>query len=272
MTTLRINRFLILSYFVFLISPLVSAASWYETTGHPGSICVPCHQRFSERSVYAADIPVPLKNPEIQSLFPCVKPGCHKYNRNFPEDVRWQRHLGICGNCHSQKNGKYNIHENHLNFSLLQPPWELSYPSNISLREKGVECEICHASPSGYNSTIASVPPLNITSPAPPVTIIKPPWNNSCSYCHPTARNAKRLHEVHEPVVLQACPVCHTSKVFEQTDFVLRVAGEKSLLEKKLIEVKEEFFAVKELRSYFYSIADQIIKAYVSYIGGEKKA
>lgn len=255
------------AFVIFFIG--LAYASWYETVGHPGAICVPCHQRFSERSPYGINASIPVKNFAIQTIFPCSKPGCHKSNPAYPEKTRWKLHLGICSNCHLAKEGEYDIHENHLNFSLLQPPWELNYPSNISLREAGVECRICHATPEGYNSTIVRVPPINITTLPLPGTVIRPPWNNSCSYCHPAVKDAKRLHDVHEPVILEACPVCHTSKVFSNQGFVLRVAGEKSLLAKKLIEIKEEFFMMKELRSYFFDIADQIIKVYLSFRGGE---
>jgi len=249
--------------------PSVQAQSWYQTTEHPANFCIPCHQRFAENSVHATDIPNPMTAKYALTIFPCTKPGCHKINPDFPEKKRWSKHLGICGNCHSQKNGKYDIHEIHLNFSLLEPPWVLEYPQNISLRTEGVECKLCHATPEGYNSSIVSVPPLNVSIPRIPGTVIKPPWNNDCSYCHPTVNGAKRLHDVHEPIILKACPVCHTSRIFSRKDFLIRVAGEKSLFEKKLIEIKEEFFVIKELRNYFSAITDQLIKVYISIIGGE---
>ncbi len=264
---------LFLSAFIALLVGIAHAEDWYESAGHPGTFCAPCHQRFSERSPYAVGIPKQVKNPEVIAIFPCSKPGCHQYNRAIPLPVRWQRHLGICGNCHPQKAGKYDVHNIHLNFSLLQPPWALEYPTNQSptLREKPVECKICHATPEGFNSSVATVPPWNASLPRIPGSILKPPWNNDCSYCHPAAKDATRLHDVHTPVIILACPVCHTSKIFTRQDFLGAVAGEKSLIQMKIIEIKEEFLLIKEFRAYFYDIADQIIEIYVSLFKGSSR-
>ncbi len=264
-----IKRFFFFVFVLIASIGIASASNWYETNEHPGAFCIPCHQRFSEHSQYGAGIPVPVKNKGVVTLFPCIKPGCHQDNPKVPLRIRYQKHLGICGNCHPQKNGTYEIHDIHLNFSILQPPWELKYPQNISLRNEGVECKLCHASATGYNSTIASVPPLNLTAPVLPGTVIKPPWKNSCAFCHPTVKDAERLHDVHEPLILEACPVCHTSKIFERRDYVTKVASQKSLLEKKLIELKEEFFVVREIRFYFNDIADQLFKVYQSLMKGD---
>jgi len=268
-----LKRTLILLVFIALLGhPVHSVQDWFETNLHPATFCIPCHQRFYEMSKYALDIPTPLKNREITTIFPCSKPGCHKNNKNIPLPKRWERHLGICGNCHPLKDGKYDIHSIHLNFSLLQPPWELGYPAaqNINLRNKSVECRICHATPEGYNSSIATVPPLNISILPITTKVTKPQWDNKCSYCHPAVKGAKRLHDVHEPVILKACPVCHTSRIFERKDFLRQVAGEKALLEKGLIEIKEEFFLIKEFRAYFSEIAEQLINAFLSIRGTEE--
>ncbi len=254
---------ILLLAFVLGISGTVAAVDPYEGPGHMATFCIPCHQRFSESSPYAVNISYVVKNPGVLSIFPCIKPGCHKYNKRFIYgESREALHLTICSNCHVAENGRYDIHKNHFNLSTLEPPWKLKYPANLSLRREEVKCEICH-SRNGYKSLIATVPPYESSIQGLIGGVIKPPWNNDCSYCHPTVRGAKRLHDVHEPTILKACPVCHTSNIFAKKGLVEGISGQ-TFPGERIVKKAVEPLLVKELRVYFNSIAEQMGRIYAS--------
>jgi hypothetical protein len=239
---------------------------FFRSPGHIASFCIPCHQRFAERSIHAVGLPIHVKDPSVLATVPCSKSRCHGSAPGGKYGDRWRVHMGICADCHPTDGGKFDVHSIHINFTQLLPPWKVDYPvPNISIRRAGVSCKLCHASPGGYNSTMVEVPPLNISASLAPGAIIKPAWENKCSFCHPSARNAKRLHDVHEPVIIVACPICHTSKIFERTDLVARV-GRKMAVEQGLIEptgeldfVRENLFEA-EMRSYFNGIVEELIR------------
>jgi hypothetical protein len=164
---------------------------------HLGANCTPCHLKFN------------INNSEARDMFPCVKSTCHRTaisgyiagaGNQTEEDMlkakedRYKTHLNttLCIGCHFTTNGTYNIHLIHTGF---------------------LSCRICHQSPRGWNSSIATVP-------APrPHQIIKSggfeffvPETVECGYCHLTAKDPTRLHDIHEPVLEKACDSCHSSK------------------------------------------------------------
>jgi hypothetical protein len=104
----------------------------------------------------------------------------------------------------NKTNGSYAIHDIHLKFQ------------DLSLNRSSVECNICHAMPQGYNSNHVSVPAWSGLTNRYSETIYKPPWNQSCAYCHSIASGG-RLHDVHKPVLQNACPVCHSPLIFQLT-------------------------------------------------------
>ncbi len=174
---------------------------------HVGEICVSCHTRFSKDKLYSSQLPFEVSDNAVLHIFPCSKPACH----NTPPTKfasqgtsRWTLHMGICENCHPKWNSSYEtIHNTHLNFSYLL------------IDRSGVECDICHARPLGFRSSVARVPPWPSGETEFTGTIVKPDWRGDCSYCHFTIKGAVRVHDVHEPVLLKACPICHS-------DFILK--------------------------------------------------
>ncbi|MEE8168162.1 MAG: hypothetical protein V3T58_04755 [Candidatus Hydrothermarchaeales archaeon] len=230
---------------------------YVDPAKHPGALCTDCHTRFVE------------DRPELKRFNPCYEKPCHRSKPGGRMgNARYSTHIQkkVCKNCHVQKDGEYDIHEIHFNFSSLLPPWKIEYPENVSLREEGVECAPCHAYPGGYNTSKVSVPLWGEALKRMPVSgVVRPPWDNKCSFCHLSAKKAVRLHDVHKPVIMQACPVCHTSKVFKQENLVGRVAGAKGIGEE--IAPRIEFLPIREFRSYFNNIVGQMQKMYIFLIG-----
>ncbi len=259
------SRILFLSFLILMFAILQSDyahAQWGPD--HMAMYCTPCHSRFSK------DAPFIVKNPQVLSITPCFKQRCHESNPqefpppSFPGD-RWQLHMSICANCHPEKEGKFHIHAIHLNFSILQPPWEVKNPLNETLRNVSVDCKLCHFRPEGYNSSLVSVPPFNKSIYGP---LFRPPWNNSCAYCHPSVAGAQRLHDVHEPVLVKACSVCHTSGIFEQGFLVGRVPAATNALQVLYkVEIKQEPLLLRELRAYLNGIIEQLLSVFESIRG-----
>jgi len=246
-----------LSIFASTLLLLLSFTPVYaQPQGHIANYCVPCHQKFSAQQPYAQNLSVTVKNPRVLSVFPCGKAVCHPTNPvKFPQTAgivvpnRWTLHLGICGNCHPVADGKYNIHRIHLKFEELN----LSRPP--------VKCETCHATPQGFNTSLVDVPAWG--REAAPGEFRIPPWKGECGYCHPSAAGARRLHDVHGPVIMNACPVCHSAAILNRKDLVLRITGRSPQVENGG-ETKgvEEFFMVKEFSNLFEKIATWLESLY----------
>jgi len=172
---------------------------------HVGELCVACHWRFSADKEYADKLPYKIEDPKLSSINPCGKNSCHYSTSTGPtafvpgSTSRWSLHLNTCDNCHPRWNSSIEtVHNTHLNFSYL------------TLNRSGVECKLCHFSPRGYNSSIVAVPQWEEGYDK---EIYVAPWNNSCAFCHFTIKNAKRVHDVHEPVLLKTCVTCHSEYI-----------------------------------------------------------
>ena len=76
-----------------------------------------------------------------------------------------------------------------------------------------VDCNLCHASPMGWNSSKVTIPPSEdpyiADSALVNTTIMVPGWGGDCGYCHKRIANLSTLHEIHEPVIETACVGCH---------------------------------------------------------------
>jgi hypothetical protein len=189
--------------------------------GHPGEICVACHTRFSKDRPYASELPINVSNNAVLHIYPCYK-SCHfvpptVFKRTGT--TRWSMHMGICINCHPRWGTSVEtIHNTHGHDANLTFKYLL-------LNRTPVECKLCHANPQGFNSSIVQVPPFPGDGTAVTGEIIKPDWKDDCSYCHFTIIGAQRVHDVHEPVLLTACPICHSAyilrykKYFDRIDF-----------------------------------------------------
>lgn len=191
--------------------------------GHVGELCVACHQRFSISKEYADKLPYKVEEPKVTNIFPCGKSTCHystgptKFNPRTSS--RWSLHLNICENCHPRWNSSFEtVHNTHLNFSYL------------TLNRSGVDCKLCHASRRGYNSSIAVIPRWEEGYEK---EIYVPPWNNSCAFCHFTIKNATRVHDVHEPVMLKACAICHSKYILNSSGMFARIGMPYPFEEKK---------------------------------------
>lgn len=212
---------------------------------HLGEICITCHQKYSD-------------NTAIAQFSPCAKKVCHKSNPTErwggrgPHD-RYPLHLKkeICGNCHRIIDGRYDIHSIHLKFGEL------------GINRAPIECRTCHWLPEGYNSSLAYVPAydnLYIAGSTLTNTSIRiPPWRNDCGYCHPSVVGARRLHDVHEPVIEIVCKECHGSIIESRLELIAKITGKPLQPE---IETKREILVVKELSLLFDEIAWQILDFY----------
>ncbi len=248
------NKYLFL-VFIFQFAVLQGNDAHAQTV-HMAEYCIPCHSRFAQ------DAPITVKHPGVLSMMGCFKEKCHDSNpQKYAGGDRWSRHMGICANCHPKTEGKFNIHAIHLNFSILQPPWEVKNPLNETIRNISVDCRLCHFKPEGYNSSLATVPPFNASIYGP---LLRPPWNNSCAYCHPSVVGAQRLHAIHEPVLIKACAVCHTSGIFD-SGFVGRLPAASRALEVLYeVEIKPEPLPLREIRAYLDGIIEQMLRIFES--------
>ncbi len=249
--------------------------------GHPGELCVSCHTRFSVERPYADELPYNVSNPAVLHIMPCSKTTCHKTpptKFNPRGTTRWTLHLPICENCHPVWNTSVDtIHNTHLNFSYLL------------LNRSHVECRFCHTSPQGYNTSVVQVPPWPVEAYASPAgTIYKPKWAGNCSYCHFTIRGAERVHDVHYPVLLNACPICHSSYIldapnmFDRIDYPYPkreikpptteekitsiVSVNRSFIYQNRTETPEKTTVLSEFYLYFNEILNSFIKIYKSVI------
>jgi hypothetical protein len=93
----------------------------------------------------------------------------------------------LCKDCHSALAGGYDVH---------------------SVHREEVNCKICHASPRGWNSSIATipVPEKTILYDGEYITI---PGGSDCPYCHKSTESPKSLHDAHQPMLEETCPGCH---------------------------------------------------------------
>ncbi|MFQ5800422.1 MAG: hypothetical protein ACE5HH_01715 [Candidatus Hydrothermarchaeales archaeon] len=245
-------------------------------SSHVGEICVGCHTRFSKDRPYANELPYNVSKDAVLHIFPCSKPACHRTppTRFAPRGTaRWTLHLKICDNCHPRWNSSYEtIHNTHLNFSYL------------ALNRSGVECKLCHATPLGYNSSVVHVPPFPGDESEFIGKIFKPQWEGECSYCHFTINGAERVHDVHEPVLLEACPICHSSYIlkskamFDRIDFpypfeekkpptveeklVFTVTTNESIVEPEKIPPSGTVPILSEFYLYFNEILERLLEIY----------
>jgi hypothetical protein len=247
---ISVRRIIVGVSFLIFLGLFFPGTAGAQPQGHIGNYCVECHNRFSADQPYASDLSVPMTNPRIRSIFPCSKEVCHPTNPvKFPQYAgkivpnRWTLHLRICGNCHPMKNGSYDIHRIHRKFEELN----LSRPP--------VDCALCHATPEGYNSSIVEVPPRPAAGLGDPM---RPPWGGDCGYCHPSARGAERLHQVHKPVLAEMCDVCHGRAILERKDLIYRVTSQSPHAGgPKLDEGGERRFSlIQEFLFLFYNIAE----------------
>ncbi len=184
----------------FLVSSLMGSAHAiaYTEASHIGALCTACHDKFAYRQPYAENLSSLVRNPEVIDMFPCYKRPCH-----FSSNTDWGgggnrygRHMGTstCKNCHGES-GKFDIHKSH------------------TKNESTLDCNYCHASPMGWNSSRVTIPAYEdlyiADSTLLNTSIRKPGWANDCGYCHVGAANATRQHEVHEQVIEAACVECH---------------------------------------------------------------
>jgi len=183
--------------------------------GHPGEICIACHTRFSKERSYASQLPHVVSNNAVLHIFPCSKAACHRTPPTKFAPIgktRWKLHMGICENCHPRwSTGFETIHNTHLNFTYLM------------INRSGVSCELCHARPQGYNSSIVRVPPWPSGEAEFTGKVVKPDWKGDCAYCHFTIKDAERVHDVHEPVLLKACPICHSPYILKSRKMFRRI-------------------------------------------------
>lgn len=204
-------------------------------SSHVGEICVACHSRFSKDQPYSDELPYNVSNNAVLHIFPCSKPACHKTppTRFAPKGTsRWTLHLKICENCHPKwETPAKTVHNTHLNFSYLL------------INNSGVECGLCHAQPRGYNSSVVRVPAWPSGETEFTGTIFKPPWEGECSYCHFTIKGALRVHDVHEPVLLEGCPVCHSTHILNAKGMFNRIGFPYPFEEEKPLTVEEKLIS-----------------------------
>jgi|GEM_PF-5541690 len=183
---------------------------------HVGEVCIACHTRFSKDRPYANDIAYNVSDNAALHIFPCSKPACHINNpptKWRPRGTkRWDLHMNICENCHPVWNTSIDtIHKTHLNFDYL------------TLNKSGISCDLCHSKPLGFNTSIVQVPAWPADIQLLSGQIVKPPWQGECSYCHFTIKGAARVHDIHEPVLLEACSVCHSQFILDSKNMFNRI-------------------------------------------------
>lgn len=247
--------------------------------GHVGDYCITCHQRFSYEKPYAEDLPVPVTFPKVISFSPCDGTRCHNSKTDgfsTGKRDRWPLHLKICGNCHKMINGSYSIHRIHLNFEdLLEnipEDWNFSKEEREKVGRPPVDCSICHWTPEGYVTPLVMVPPYEeefiAGSTVKNRTIRRPPWNGDCGFCHPSMSGMKRVHDVHMPVILKACPVCHSPTIKSRNDLALKIAGRpfpseeeeiKSTGYEKTIDKMKINTINREIFDFFNKIAEYML-------------
>ncbi|MFQ6136532.1 MAG: hypothetical protein ACE5PM_05070 [Candidatus Hydrothermarchaeales archaeon] len=283
-------RMIILACIIFLVVVGGAYADYDDPSVHPGALrCWPCHVRFSYKQPYAENLTAPVRNNDVLQFRACAKEACHDSRpgvRSLWGGKRYGIHVNsrVCKNCHAAINGTYDIHTIHLKPEsiLANIPQDLVLYENYNwtlpqevisdLVRPPVDCNTCHWTPEGYNSPLASVPPyeeLYIAGSALKNTSIrKPPWNKDCGYCHPSARGAERLHDVHMPVILKACPICHSPVMLTRPDLVSAISGrplpgieeEKGVTKAgKAIRKVRRTMPGRELSNFFEKIAEYML-------------
>ena len=214
---------------------------------HVGTICLSCHKNYSD-------------NPAISKFFPCSKSTCHKSNPTgrwgWGPRNRYSLHLKrtVCINCHDGTPEKFDIHAIHLNFEKL------------GINRTAVECAICHWTPEGYNSSIAKVPAYEDLyvgdSAIKNMSVRPPPWGGDCGYCHEGVSNAKRLHDVHEPVLNTTCKNCHGPAIEKRPDLIVKIIGESAIQGQDTELKKKESLVLMELSKFFSEILEVIMSIF----------
>jgi hypothetical protein len=159
--------------FIMTVATAYAYSPHEDPSKHPGAYCINCHKRFI------------VDNPTVVEMFPCNKQPCH----SLGEEERAAIHLKeyMCEDCHAAMSKGFDIHNIH--------------------RGK-VNCKICHLSPRGWNSSIATIPEPTKKIESEGYTIYIP-GDTKCPYCHKTAEKPKKLHQVHQPVINTSCKTCH---------------------------------------------------------------
>jgi hypothetical protein len=233
-----------------LISSFLGSAHAFSYTGpeHIGALCTPCHDKFSYRQPYAENLSAPVRSSDVTDMYPCYKKPCH-----YSSPVKWggsgnryKRHMGegICKNCHG-KNGEFDIHKSH------------------TKNDTTVNCNYCHSSPMGWNSSHVEVPAYEdiyiAGSALLNTSIRKPKWGNDCGYCHITVAGAKRMHNVHKLVIERACVDCH-GEIIESVPNPLK----KAIIEGGApVEVKVS--VAQSLMKEYYVLFDRISLQFLNF-------
>lgn len=182
-----------------LVSSLFGSAhaQLYSEPWHIGALCISCHDEFSIQKPDSENFSAPVKSKDVSQMYPCYKSKCHDATVKWGgADKRYKLHMRerICQNCHG-KNGEFDIHKSH------------------TIDNTTVNCNNCHTSLMGWNSTHVQVPPYEEIYVAESAllnqSIRVPDWGGDCGYCHLTLKNAVMQHDVHELVIEQACVDCH---------------------------------------------------------------
>jgi len=211
----------------------------YLDAEHIGALCVACHNEYSFRQEGALNFSAPVKNTDVIDMYPCYKAPCH-YSSNTKwggGGNRYSLHMseGICKNCHG-KNGEFDIHKSHTKNGTT------------------VNCNFCHASAMGWNSTHVEIPPYEeayvARSAMLNTSIIVPNWEGDCGYCHVTLKNATRQHHVHELVLETACVDCHGKVIESVPDPIKEIVIEGGVTPEAQISFMEsimyEYYALFE--------------------------
>jgi hypothetical protein len=189
-------RFVVFFAVLYLVGCAYAYSPYEDPKKHPGAVCYGCHQRFSISQPYASDLSAPVRNSDVFKVYTCYKKACHLASKIEGGAAKMAIHMSkpVCKNCHGI-NGEYSIHKVHKN-------------DNTTL-----DCNICHKSPRGWNSSKVAIPAYEnlyiADSALMNMSIRVPPWDSDCGYCHPSVVDAKRLHDVHELVIEIACKECH---------------------------------------------------------------
>lgn len=185
--------------------------------------CARCHHNLEEKFEIRQG---------LYASHPCEEVACHD---SRGED-RHAIHMKICEGCHD------GIHGTHKEFDI--------------------DCNICHWSPDGWNSSIATIPAygeLYVAESAIMNTSVRvPPWGNDCGYCHPPAAGAKSAHDVHERVIKKACPECHGPGTMFKSAPEHPPGGD----EEEEGEAQLEALPLRELVSFFDEIGRQFLRFY----------
>lgn len=230
---------------------MLSLTAWGEvfaqSPGHIGDYCLPCHKKFSFEQPNATNFQATVKNPDVLRYEPCNSELCHRSNPEVYGAVIVDRHLlhlkeAICKNCHRTLpgSGEFDIHTIHQKFEEL------------NLNRTPVECKLCHSVSEGFVSSIANVPLLKEKYRTVGNYRILP-WGGKCEYCHPSVEGAGTLHDVHKPVIKNACPECHGDKIKSRNDLISRIAMEQPQ------KIEEEGYIIQMFSRIFDEMSKRVL-------------